>query len=187
MRTQRLALRPPRADDAQAIFTGFAADEAVTRYVAWPRHTSLEDTRAFLRFAQEQWRLWPAGPLVIESVQSGELIGATGLAFEAPCIASTGYVLGRRFWGQGYASEALAAVLSLAQTLGVQRLYALCHADHRASLGVLERGNFRFEALLPRHAIFPNLGVAEAQDVRCFVAVDVGQGTPYRQRPPQPG
>jgi len=187
MRTQRLALRPPRADDAQAIFTGFAADAEVTRYVAWPRHVSLDDTRAFLRFSAQQWRRWPVGPLVIESIRSGELIGTTGLAFEAPHVASTGYVLGRRFWGQGFASEALAAMVALAQAQGLHRLYALCHADHGASVRVLERGNFRFEALLPRHAIFPNLGAAGPQDVRCFAAVDIYPGKAHRQRPPQSG
>ena len=61
------------------------------------------------------------------------------------------------------------------------------HADHGANVRVLERGNLRFEALLPRHAIFPNLGAAEPQDVRCFAAVEVDPGKAHRQRLPQSG
>ena len=48
--TERLLLRRPRDTDADAIFTRYASDPAVTHLVGWPTHRSLEDTRAFLSF-----------------------------------------------------------------------------------------------------------------------------------------
>jgi RimJ/RimL family protein N-acetyltransferase len=76
-------------------------------------------------------------------------------------------VLARDAWGFGFASEALAAVVKLAQGAAVTRLYALCHPSHAASIRVLERGGFRAEGLLPKPVVFPNLGDVP-QEVACY-------------------
>ena len=109
-----------------------------------------------------------AGPLLVEDRTSGELVGSTGLHFETPQRASTGYVLARDKWGLGYASEALGAVVHLARQLPLVRLYALCHASHAPSRRVLERNSFIREETLKKHSVFPNLGTAEPQDVCCY-------------------
>jgi len=173
--TARLVLRPPTLKDAQSIFETYASDAEVTRYLSWPRHKTIGDTQAFVDFAASEWKQWPAGPLLIESRSQGRLLGSTGLVFEARDRASTGYVLARDFWGQGFASEALAAMVALARTLHVARLYATCHASHSASIRVLERCGFSHEETLSRHLVFPNLGNDMAQDVARFAYL---QGAP---------
>jgi len=166
--TARLRLRPPRDDDATSIFQRYASVAEVVRYVAWPRHTSTEDTRQFLRLSHAEWERWPAGPLLIEDRTTGELIGSTGMSFETAFRASTGYVLVQDRWGRGYASEALGAVVEFARRLSVARLYALCHTAHERSRRVLERNSFLLEGVLRKHAVFPNLGTSEPQDVGCY-------------------
>ena len=47
-RTQRLILRPPRMEDAPAIFQSYASDPEVTRYLTWPPYENVEDLEAFL-------------------------------------------------------------------------------------------------------------------------------------------
>ena len=165
--TPRLRLRAPRPEDAQAIYA-FASDADVTRFVGWPRHTSLDDTRSFLEFSALEWSRWPLGPLLVESRADDAILGSTGLSFETDYRAATGYVLAREFWGRGYATEALAAVVTCAQILGVQRLYALCHCEHLPSARVLERGGFAFEGILRKHTIFPNYDPDAPQDVRSY-------------------
>ncbi len=165
--TPRLALRPAAANDAAPIFRRYAGDAEVTRFVGWPRHGSIRDTAAFLEFSASQWSRWPAGPLLIESRSDGRLLGSTGLAFETPTRASTGYVLARDAQGFGYASEALRAMIQLAQDLAVTRLYALCHPSHLASIRVLERCGFASEGLLPTQHVFPNLD-DKPQDVASY-------------------
>jgi RimJ/RimL family protein N-acetyltransferase len=169
--TERLSLRPPSLADADAIFSRYASDPEVTRFVGWPRHRSLEDTRAFLEFSETEWRRWPAGPYLIESRDDRRLIGGTGLGFETPFRAATGYVLARDAWGLGYATEALRAIVSLAPDLGVRRLYALFHPGHLPSQRVLEKCGFACESLLRRHSEFPNLQPVELSDVLCYVRV----------------
>jgi RimJ/RimL family protein N-acetyltransferase len=166
--TSRLLLRPPEPADAQAVFSRYASDPEVTRYVGWPRHQSIDAAHAFIAFSQAEWQRWPAGPLLICSRESGEVIGGTGFSFEARYRAMTGYVLARDMWGRGYATEALAAVVDLSQTLGLRRLYALCHVDHRPSWRVLEKSGFEREGRLRRAYEFPNLEPGEPQDVYCY-------------------
>lgn len=166
--TPRLALRPPRHGDARELFQRIASDPRVTRLVAWPMHTSLRDTEAFLSFSQAEWTKWPVGPLLITCQRDGTILGSTGLAFETSYRASTGFVLAKDAWGSGFASEALAAVVNIATTLSVRRLYALCHVQHEKSVRVLERCGFDREGTLRKHTVFPNLGMAEPQDVYCY-------------------
>ena len=160
--TARLTFRRPRADDAADIFDIYASDAEVTRYLSWPRHRSLDETRAFVRFSDAEWEQWPVGPLLIFSRVDGTLLGGTGLAFETPDRAVTGYVLARSQWGKGYGTEALGAMVALASSVGVARLCATCHVDHRASWRVMEKCGFTREAVLPRHTVFPNLSAAPA-------------------------
>jgi RimJ/RimL family protein N-acetyltransferase len=169
--TERLRLRRPRDTDAAAIFERYAGDADVTRYVGWPTHRSIVDTRTFLGFARAEWERWPAGPYLIVTRGDERLLGSTGFAFETPHRAATGYVLSKDSWGRGYATEALAAIVSLAPSLGVRRLYALCHADHRASAHVLEKCRFEREGTLRAYAEFPNLAPGEPADVFCYARV----------------
>jgi RimJ/RimL family protein N-acetyltransferase len=57
-----------------------------------------------------------------------------------------GYMLNRAYWGQGYATEAARAIVSLGFTaLGGRRISAWCYADNKASARVLEMVGLRFE------------------------------------------
>ena len=106
--------------------------------------------------------------LLIESRVDKRLIGATGLAFEKPYRASTGYVLSHKAWGAGFATEAVRAVARLAQATGVLRLYAVSHVQHVASIRVLERSGFVREGVLRKYRIFPNLHDPTPQDVGLY-------------------
>jgi len=43
--TARLVLRRPVASDAHDIFARYASDPETTRFLGWPMHQSLADTR----------------------------------------------------------------------------------------------------------------------------------------------
>ena len=166
--TARLLLRKPVSDDARAIFERYANDAEVTRYLGWPMHTSIEDTHAFLDWSEAEWKRWPAGPYLICSNADGRLLGGTGLAFETPYRATTGYVLAKDAWGQGIATEALLAMRQTAADLGVKRLYAMCYPEHHPSSHVLVKGGFELEGKLRRYLEFPNLRPGVAEDVLCY-------------------
>lgn len=165
--TQRLILRRPAPADAPAIFERYASGVETTRWLSWARHLNVEQTQAFIEASDEQWRRWPAGPYLIET-RAGLLVGGTGLAFETPQQAQVGYVLALDAWGRGYATETLRAVSHLAAGLGVRRLYALCHPQHRASAHVLEKCGFAREGSVRGHCELPNLIPGECVDALCY-------------------
>ena len=172
--TARLLLRRPLESDADAIFGRYAADPEVTKYLGWQQHGSTADTRTFLAWSDDEWQRWPAGPLLALARDGGQLLGCTGLAFETPLRASTGFAFAKDSWGKGYATEALSAMAMLARTLGVRRLQAFCHPEHKASCKVLERCGFEREGLLHRYMAFPNLGGGEPGDVLCYAHLPAG-------------
>jgi len=175
IQTERLLLRKPEAEDAASIFERYASDFDVCRYMAWPRHRTIEDTHAFLEFSDSEWRSWPAGPYLIYSLSDGELLGSTGLGFEQPKCASTGYVLAKDSWGKGFATEALLAMRKTAQDLSVERLYAHVHPQHHASRRVLEKSGFELEGTLRQSMEFPHLEAGVKQDVVCYSWVAKGK------------
>jgi RimJ/RimL family protein N-acetyltransferase len=166
--TPRLVLSRPVTSDADAIFERYASDPDVTRFLGWPRHRSVADTQAFLTFSDQEWERWPGGPYVIRLRDGGRLIGGTGFSFQTSDHAVTGYVLAKDAWGKGYATEALTAVVDLARRLGVKRLSALCHPDHRASRRVLEKCGFVPDQSWTQQVEFPNLARGVLQDVACY-------------------
>lgn len=161
--TERLIIRRPVAADAEVIFRGYGGDLQVTRYVSWPRHQSLQDSRDFISFSDEQWARWGAGPLLIETADDGRVVGGTGLAFECAEFATTGYVLSKSAWGCGYATEALSGVIQMAAKIGLRFLRARCHPFHVTSQRVLEKNHFVREEE-PRLASFPNLPDSESRE-----------------------
>jgi len=166
--TNRLILRKPEREDAAAIFARYASDKDVTRLLAWPRHTTIQDTYAFLDFSDAEWSKWPVGPYVIESRQDKTMLGSGGLVFETPDCAATGYVLAKDAWGRGYATEAVKAVIEIARNAGIVRLYAVCHPENLASERVLQKCGFQLEQVLARQAKFPNFRGDDLCDVLCY-------------------
>jgi len=168
LETPRLVLSAPVAGNAELIFQRYASDDDVTRYVGWPKHRTVADTKGFLAFSAAQWEREGAGPYLIWARADGQLLGSTGLGLEPDGQAITGYVLARDAWGKGYATEALTAVVDVATGIGVRRLYALCHPQHRASWRVLEKCGFERDATWNRQIEFPNLAAEITQDVLCY-------------------
>lgn len=166
--TPRLLLRKSRLDDADAIFAGWASDFHVTRYLSWLRHESVGTTEVFLRDSDAEWSRWCAGPLLVESRDTGALIGSTGLHFKVADRAEIGFVFSRPAWGCGYATEAVRALLAEACTLAPLSVFAIVHPDNVASMRVLDKCGFTYDGVLRAYAPFPNLVPDKLFDVASY-------------------
>lgn len=162
--TPRLTLRRPVLADAETIFTRYASDPRVTRFMAWPTHQSVAQTEAWLAYADTEWERWPVNALLIIHREDGRLLGASGLDFETPAKAETGYVLAHDAWGQGYATEALLVMVELAGSLNIRELVAGVHPANRPSIRVLEKGGFLLRESHRGDGNFPNLEPELPQD-----------------------
>ena len=165
--SERLMLRRPSLDDASEIFATYAGDRRIGNYTEWLVHRSVRDTEDFIAFSDSEWERWPAGPYLIHSKFSGELLGSTGLSFTSPVDATTGCVIARSCWGNGFGTEAVLAIRNLANKLGVTRLEAYCHPYHKPSRRVLEKAGFDLQEHR-RRCRFPNLDADVRVDAVCY-------------------
>ncbi|MGZ4967082.1 MAG: GNAT family N-acetyltransferase, partial [Chthoniobacterales bacterium] len=87
------------------------------------------------------------GSYVVELKETGEVIGICGLIKrETLDDVDVGFSILRRFWGQGYATEAAAAVMEYGRTeFNLPRVVAIASADNANSINVLKKLGLRLE------------------------------------------
>lgn len=152
----RLRLRRPEAGDAYAIYERWASDAVATRYMAWPTHVTVDDSRAFLDFSQSEWEQHTMGPYLVERSDTSEVIGSSGFAAHDPRHAEIGYILAPSQWGRGFATELVLALVEAAAANGLRELTACVHPHNLASIRVLQKCGFHAdESVVMR---FPNAG-----------------------------
>lgn len=140
LETERLVLRAPRLGDVNAV-AALANDKRIaenTRRIPHPyKHSDAEDFIAAVNV--------PGGEIAYAiTLPDDTIIGACGIAMQdgAPDV---GYWLGGQFWGQGYATEAVRAVIDLAFTeLGYDALQAGARVTNPASRRILEKCGFQW-------------------------------------------
>ncbi len=149
--TERLVLRSLRDEDVEPMMRTWG-DPEMTRYT-----TPRPDVRAFLlALVAEMQRkkpgeIGPSGPwyqLVVERRSDGAHLGDVGVGFGVPGErqAELGYRIHPDHQRQGYAREAVAAVVSfLIEQHDLHRFVAVAAAPNVASIGVLRALGFRQE------------------------------------------
>lgn len=151
--TDRLVLREIAEDDFDAIHA-YASDLEVVEYVAWGPNTE-PVTRDFIEDCRVKAVAVPRLEYVLAVVLSGDdaLAGTVGIYLPSADAHSAmlGYAYGREAWGMGIATEAAEPMLELAfDVLGLDRVWASCDPDNRASARVLEKVGMTLEGRL-RH------------------------------------
>ena len=145
--TERLLLRPLRADDAEAVHR-LVNDWEVVRMLSrlpFPYSRTLADE--WIASTARQIEAGTGYHLAITGHEAGRemLIGCIGLRLDiTPRTGNLGYWIGRRFWRHGVAAEAAARLARWAMAnLDLDRLEAHVAVDNPASAAVLRRVGFR--------------------------------------------
>jgi [ribosomal protein S5]-alanine N-acetyltransferase len=159
LETERLLLRPLSIDDVD-VFAAFYADPEVTRYLGVGKTLNREETEQSVARMLRSWELDGFGQFTVERKADGAVVGRCGfLVWDAETLTPTteaeaagptelevGYALGRAYWGDGYATEAAAAVRDHALgPMGRERLIAFIRPDNVRSRRVAEKLGMRHE------------------------------------------
>ena len=131
--TRNLRLRKIGMEDLQDLF-GFASSEEVTRYMLFRPHGTLEDSVASIEKGLARYAAGRSYHWGIALGDTDRLIGMIDLLRfdEAEGSCSFAYMLHEDFWGRGYGTEALQAVLDFG--FGEMEL-SFIEADHMADNG----------------------------------------------------
>lgn len=149
--TNRLILRPLTLQDAPAMYTNWASDEEVARYVTWTSHANLAETQKLLTSwaeAYEQPDFYNWGMVVKDT---GQVIGTftfVGVS-DRDQVGELGYCCGQTWWNQGYTTEAGRALLTFGfDQLGLNRIQAVHDVRNPASGRVMEKMGMTYEGTM---------------------------------------
>jgi RimJ/RimL family protein N-acetyltransferase len=145
--TERLTLRGHCPEDFSECLAMWA-DPQVTRYIGGRPQSREEVWTKLLRYVGH-WAVQGFGFWVVRERDSGRLVGEVGVGdfkrdLEPPLAdPEVGWVLARWAHGQGFATEAVRAVLEFsAAALGPRRLVCLIDPENLASIRVASKCGF---------------------------------------------
>lgn len=148
LETERLMMRGFLARDLGPL-VGMCADEETMRYLGGPRqHVDVAQRHASM---VGHWVLKGYGMWAVIEKASGDFVGRVGLIdFEGWPQLEVGWLIGRDWWGRGYAPEAARAAAHWAfQNLECKELCSLIHPDNQSSARVAEKIGERPGELIP--------------------------------------
>ena len=150
LQTDRLTLRRLSFDDLYDYYERLGSDGEVSKYMLFEPHQDIGETlalieEALVRYEEENFYRWG-----IENEDG--LIGVIELLRfdEENDSCSFAYMLGRQWWGQGYAAEALQEVFRFAaEELGVKKVTADHMAPNAASGAVMRKAGMVQVGIIP--------------------------------------
>lgn len=158
LETERLWIRDYAEDGSDLPdILRFTTDPLVATHSSWgplTKEETLDYLAKSLGFAEVNPRLHYA--LAVVSKSQNEVIGNVSLHMRSLLNkeAEIGYTLSRDYWGQGYASEAVKALIDYAfAELKIHRIYATTSPENFASQKVLEKLRFEREGYLRKNVL----------------------------------
>lgn len=149
LETERLILRELTDVDAAPLFEFFRTVE-YTQYLSFGRHTTLDHTHSFIAWTRDVYQKKDSVRWALQLKTSNQIIGTAGLHFWKRDIrcAEAGYHVGPPYWGKGFATEVLRALVDFGfQRMDLNRLEARHNDGNDASGRVLEKVGFQREGI----------------------------------------
>lgn len=170
LESERLILRKIELSDYNDIFNCWTSDFNVSKYVTWNPHETPEETKKLTDYWVSDYANDYSYRWLVVLKDTNETIGmidviAKNLQY---MTAEVGYCYGSKFWGNGYASEALKTVVNYLHSEGFPVVYAQHFASNIASGKVMKNAGMEYEGLL-RSRVFNKDG--EREDVHIYSSV----------------
>ncbi|MEO6395202.1 MAG: GNAT family N-acetyltransferase [Devosia sp.] len=137
--TKRLILRAPIRGDVPELLR-LADNQAIAKWLArLPSPYTRADAVGFVEILAQRPDERPY------AITLGDrLIGVVGFSFAEGKVPELGYWLGEPYWGKGYMTEAVKALVEAAHKTGqFEIIHAQVLADNQASTQVLEKAGFK--------------------------------------------
>lgn len=147
--TPRLVLRKFTYRDAQQVFDSWMSDEVVASTVNWEPHKNVQVTKRVIHAWEQMYRRGEFYNWAIVLKGTERIIGSIDFhdVSQIGRTADIGYCIARDCWGQGFATEALKAVLDYGfSVLHLERVSAEYLWENPASGRVMEKAGMHFES-----------------------------------------
>jgi RimJ/RimL family protein N-acetyltransferase len=149
--TERLILREFHKSDLDSVYE-YISDPQASMYMTWQDRMTKKDTARFIQMSISYHEKKPRKNYELAITFKGEkqLIGGCGIRVQSihHKKADIGYIINRKYWGHGYATEAAWALVRFGfDKLMLHRIFATCDVKNSASIRVLEKIGMTREGL----------------------------------------
>ena len=154
--TSHLILRALRLTDLDDLYE-YASDPEIDQYVPWKHYKNIDEAHENLNEFLEEYEKDGLGAWGIEHRADKKLIGIinTSIPHRINRRVELGYTISRAYWGKGYATETVQAVIQFGfEKMNLVRIEAVLLPEHLASARVLEKSGMQFEGLLHSYQIW---------------------------------
>jgi ribosomal-protein-alanine N-acetyltransferase len=146
--TERLILRPPTLEDADALTSAIDHPDIAHNTLRIPYPYTLEDAHEFLD-AINSGDDDAERSFAVKLRETGTLIGMCGFSPPGWGRTEIGYWISSAHWGKGYATEAARRVIGyIFETTDVSRVQATYFTRNPASRRVQEKAGMTFEGVM---------------------------------------
>lgn len=164
--TQRLSLRPFTSMDSRRV-QYLAGDEAIASGAINMPHPYTDGlAESWIATHETEYQKGNSLILAITFKENHLLIGSIGLYINSKHQnAELGYWIGKEYWGNGYCTEAVSAIVDYAfGKLNLNKIYAHYILRNGASGKVLHKNGFTQEGLMKKHVKYNE----QFEDIVCM-------------------
>lgn len=144
LETDRLTLRPFEEADVDAVFE-MRRDVEIMRFIRAPQ-TKRSEAVSWIRMISARWAGEKIGFCAVIGKETGDFIGWCGLwLLKESDEIEVGYAIARKFWGNGFATEAARRFLTYGfETLALEKIVAVAYPENEPSRKVMTKLGMRF-------------------------------------------
>ena len=149
LETKDLVLKPFKLEYAESMYKNWATDPNVIKFLAWDLHKNVQETETVIShwLAKQEFQYdW-----AIYLKSEDEIIGAINVVDISKRYfnCEIGYCLGSKWWGKGYMTQALQAVIAfMFDEVGVNRVQLKHAVENIGSGRVMEKCGMQVEGVL---------------------------------------
>ena len=147
--TSNLILRRFKKQDIKDAYNNWVTEKEV----AWSAHGSIEETASVITnwihsYKKQDFYQWAIVPKVYKKA-----IGTISIMNIQNTVCEIGYCIGKNFWGKGYTTEALKAVIHYALfDINLNRVETMLHPTNVYSGKIMLKAGIRYEGLLSQYS-----------------------------------
>lgn len=142
--TERIILREFKLGDEYEMFSNWANDPEVVKYLTWPIHENIEVTRSIIQSWVNQYQDPKTIRFGITLKDTGELVGGIDVVNYFDGVPEVGYCLAKKCWNKGIMTEVFSAFRDYLFTLGFKKITIRAEVENIGSNRVIQKCGFKF-------------------------------------------
>ena len=157
--TKRLILRKLEISDLEQVYNNWCSDPKVSKYVTWDTHKNIGQTKEYINFKLGLYEKDYRFDWVVVIKETNEVIGEIDAVKQSLNynLVELGYCYGSKYWNNGYATEALSAVIKYLKEVALVEKVTACHISTNPASGrVMQKAGMKYDATLKEYVVDKN-------------------------------